>query len=77
MLYMVGSFIISGLLGVIIALRLMAIEEKEQGKKSRLTVRGKIVVALFIGLAIATFIVLINGMWWNCDASTCSFTWGY
>jgi hypothetical protein len=74
---MVGSFVISGLLGVIIALRLMAIEEKEQGKKSKLTVRGKIVVALLIGLAIATFIVLINGMWWNCDTSTCSFTWGY
>lgn len=74
---MVGSFIVSGLVGTVIALRLMAIEEQEQRKKSRLTVRGKIVVALSIGLAIATFIVLINGMWWNCDTSTCSFTWGY
>jgi hypothetical protein len=77
MLYMVGSFVISGLVGTVIALRLMAIEEKEQSKKSKLTVRGKLVVALSIGLAIATFIVLINGMWWNCDTSTCSFTWGY
>jgi ABC-type amino acid transport system permease subunit len=74
---MVGSFVISGLVGTVIALRLMAIEEKEQSKKSKLTVRGKLVVALSIGLAIATFIVLINGMWWNCDTSTCSFTWGY
>ena len=77
MLYMVSSFIISGLVGTVIALRLMAIEEKEQRKKSRLTVRGKLVVAFSIGIAIATFIVLINGMWWNCDTSTCSFTWGY
>lgn len=77
MLFMIGSFIVSGLVGTVIALRLMAIEEQERQIKSKLTVRGRIVVAVSIGIAIATFIVLVNGMWWNCDSATCSFTWGY
>lgn len=72
---MIGSFIISGLFGTIIALRLMAIEAQEH--KTKLTVRGRLVVAISIGIAIAVFILLINGMWWNCDSATCSFTWGY
>ena len=77
MLFMIGSFIVSGLVGTVIALRLMAIEDRERQVKSKLTVRGRLVVATSIGIAIALFIVLINGMWWNCDTATCSFTWGY
>jgi hypothetical protein len=77
MLFMIGSFIVSGLVGTVIALRLMAIEDRERQVKSKLTVRGRLVVAISIGIAIALFIVLVNGMWWNCDTTTCSFTWGY
>ena len=77
MLFMIGSFIVSGLVGTVIALRLMAIEDRERQVKSKLTVRGRLVVATSIGIAIALFIVLVNGMWWNCDTATCSFTWGY
>ena len=72
---MIGSFMLSALVGTLIALRLMAIEAQE--KRSKLTIRGRIVVATSIGLAIALFIVLVNGMWWNCDTTSCSFTWGY
>jgi hypothetical protein len=50
---MIGSFIISGFVGTLIALRLMAIDAQEQGKKSNLTVRGRLVVGILIGIAIA------------------------
>ena len=72
---MIGSFIVAGLAGTVIALRLMALDAQEHGTK--LTVRGRLVVGILIGLGIALFIVLVNGMWWNCDTATCSFTWGY
>ena len=75
MLFMIGSFIVAGLFGTVIALRLMALDAQEHGTK--LTVRGRLVLGITIGLAIAFFVVLINGMWWNCDTNTCSFTWGY
>ena len=79
MLFMISSFIISGLIGTLIALRLMALDAQE--KPSKLTVRGRLVVGILIGLAIGLFIVLVNGMWWDCSVaeygSSCQFTWGY
>jgi hypothetical protein len=76
---MIGSFIVSGLVGTLIALRLMALDAQE--KPSKLTVRGRLVVGILIGLAIALFIVLVNGMWWDCtiydSGSSCQVTWGY
>ena len=79
MLFMIGSFIISGLIGTLIALRLMALDAQE--KPSKLTVRGRLVVGILIGIAIALFVVLVNGMWWDCtiydSGSSCQFTWGY
>jgi hypothetical protein len=76
---MIGSFIVAGLLGTIIALRLMALDAQEHGTK--LTVRGRLVKGILIGLGIALFIVLVNGMWWDCtvydSGSACQFTWGY
>jgi hypothetical protein len=76
---MIGSFIISGFLGTLIALRLMALDA--QVTPTKLTVRGRLVVGISIGLAIAVFIVLVNGMWWDCtiydSGSSCQFTWGY
>jgi hypothetical protein len=79
MLFMIGSFVVAGLLGTIIALRLMALDAQEHGTK--LTVRGRLVKGILIGLGIALFIVLVNGMWWDCtvydSGSACQFTWGY
>jgi hypothetical protein len=75
MLFMIGSFIVAGLLGTVIALRLMALDAQEHGTK--LTVRGRLALGITIGLVIALFVVLVNGMWWNCDTATCNFTWGY
>jgi hypothetical protein len=76
---MIGSFVVAGLLGTIIALRLMALDAQEYGTK--LTVRGRLVKGILIGLGIALFIVLVNGMWWDCtvydSGSACQFTWGY
>ena len=77
MWYPVLLFIFAGFLGTLLALRLQALDAQE--RKSTLTRRGRIVVALLIGIAIAVFIVLVNGMWWNCNTLTneCYFTWGY
>ena len=76
---MISSFIISGLIGTLIALRLMALDARETPTK--LTVRGRLVVGILVGTAIALFVVLVNGMWWNCSVddygSVCQFTWGY
>ena len=76
---MIASFIISGFIGTLIALRLMALDAQEHGTK--LTVRGRFVVGMMIGIAIALFIVIVNGMWWDCtvydSGSSCRFTWGY
>lgn len=70
--------VLSGLLGTIIALRLMAIDEKET--PSTLTRRGKIVVGILCGIGVAVVVILINGMWWNCDLNAgskgqCSLLW--
>ena len=77
MLYPVILFVVSALLGTLLALRLMAIDAQEQ--RSSLTRRGRIVAGLLIGSAIAVFVVTLNGMWWNCDtaSNTCNFFWGY
>ena len=79
MWFMISSFIISGLIGTLIALRLMALDARETPTK--LTVRGRLVVGILVGTAIALFVVLVNGMWWNCSVddygSVCQFTWGY
>lgn len=76
---MIVSFLISGLIGTLIALRLMAIDAMEH--HSNLTVRGRIVFGLLIGLGVALFVLLVNGMWWDCtsyeDGSVCHMTWGY
>jgi hypothetical protein len=79
MLFMIISFIISGFIGTLIALRLMAIDAKEHG--TNLTVRGRLTLGLLIGLGIALFVLIVNGMWWDCsvydDGSKCQMTWGY
>ena len=76
MLYPIILFILSGLAGTVLALRLMAIDAQET--RTILTRRGRIVTGVAIGIAIALFVVAINGMWWNCDlTNNCSFTWGY
>jgi hypothetical protein len=72
-------FIVVGMLGTLLALRLMAIDAQEH--RTKLTIRGRIVVALIIGLTIASVVFLINGIWWDCDLtqsnSICKVTWGY
>lgn len=57
--------IITGAFGTILALRLMAIDAQEHGTK--LTVRGRVVVGLLCGLAIALVVMVMNGVWWDCD----------
>lgn len=78
-MYAVILFIVAGLIGTLLALRLMALDAQET--PTRLTVRGRIVVGLLVGLSIATFVVLFNGIWWNCDltdtSSVCEIKWGY
>ena len=73
-------FVVSGVFGTILALRLMALEETAQTRN--LTVRGRIVIGLIAGLVIATFIIVVCGMWWDCDlragaTTQCSIRWGY
>jgi hypothetical protein len=78
-MYYAIMFIIVGMLGTLVALRLMAIDAQE--RPTKLTVRGRLVVGLIIGLSVATFVFLINGIWWDCDLtdsnSICRVTWGY
>jgi hypothetical protein len=78
-MYYAIMFIIVGMLGTLVALRLMAIDAQE--RPTKLTVRGRLVVGLIIGLSVATFVFLINGIWWDCDLtdsnSICKVTWGY
>ena len=79
-MYAVFLFIVSGVLGTILALRLMALEAEV--KPTRLTVRGRIVVGVSVGLLLAIFVVLLCGMWWDCDlragsTTPCSIGWGY
>lgn len=75
MLYPVILYLVAGFFGTLLALRLMAIDAQES--KSILTRRGRIVTGIAIGMVIGAIVVIINGSWWNCDAATCSFTWGY
>ena len=78
-MYYAIMFIVVGMLGTLVALRLMAIDAQE--RPTKLTVRGRLVVGLIIGMSVATFVFLINGIWWNCDLtdseSICKVTWGY
>jgi hypothetical protein len=78
-MYYAIMFIVAGMLGTLLALRLMAIDAQEHGTK--LTIRGRVVVALIVGLSIASVVFLINGIWWDCDLtqsnSICKVTWGY
>lgn len=77
MLFMIGLFVLSGLVGTFLALRLQAIEAQE-GRKTVLTRRGKIVVSVLIGIGVAIFVVLVNGLWWECAPSgICKYDWGY
>jgi hypothetical protein len=57
MLYPVILFIISGVLGTVLALRLMALDAQQT--PTRLTVRGRIVVGISIGIAIAIAVILL------------------
>lgn len=75
MLYPVILYLVAGFFGTLLALRLMAIDAQES--RSNLTRRGRIVAGIAFGLLIGTIVVLINGSWWNCDATSCSFDWGY
>lgn len=78
-MYAVILFIVTGFIGTLLALRLMALDAQET--PTRLTVRGRIVVGLLVGLLIALFVVFVNGIWWDCDltdsSSVCRVTWGY
>ena len=78
-MYYAIMFIVAGMLGTLLALRLMAIDAQEH--RTSLTIRGRVVVALIIGLSIASVVFLINGIWWDCDLtqsnSICKVTWGY
>lgn len=78
-MYAVILFMVTGFIGTLLALRLMALDAQET--PTRLTVKGRIVVGLLVGLLIATIVVFINGIWWNCDltdsSSICRVTWGY
>jgi hypothetical protein len=56
---------VSGILGTIVALRLMALDAKETPTK--LTVRGRIVVGLLCGIGVALVVTLFQGIWWDCD----------
>lgn len=79
MLYPVILYLVAGFFGTLLALRLMAIEAQE--RKTLLTRRGRLVVGIVCGLTVGAIVVLINGMWWNCDLTDstqqCRFTWGY
>jgi hypothetical protein len=78
-MYAVILFIVTGFIGTVLALRLMALDAEVI--PTRLTVRGRVVVGLLVGLMIAAFVVFINGVWWNCDltdaSSVCEVRWGY
>lgn len=79
-MYLAISFMFFGLMGTLLALRLMAIDAQEHG--TRLTVRGRIVFGVIIGIGFALFILLISGFWWDCDlranaTSPCRVYWSY
>lgn len=78
-MYIAIMAVISGLLGTVIALRLMAIDAQE--KKSTLTIRGRLVVGLLCGIGFALVVFVTNNLWWDCDlragaTTPCSVHWG-
>lgn len=71
-------FLASTAIGGIGALRLMALNAAEHG--TTLTIRGRLVVGLSIGLTIGVLSILIGGVWWDCDlragaTGECRVTW--
>jgi hypothetical protein len=77
-MYIVILACVSGIVGTLLALRLMALDAQEV--PSKLTVRGRIVVGLLCGIAMAIIVALFNGMWWDCDlragaTSACRLYW--
>lgn len=78
MFYMICLFILSGIVGTLISLRLQALEIQD-GHKTNLTRRGRIVVSVFIGLAIGLFVFFVSGLWWECDINgqNCGYDWRY
>lgn len=69
---------ISGTIGTVLALRLMALDAQEVPTK--LTVRGRVVVGLLCGITMALLVTLMSGMWWDCDlrpssTSACRLYW--
>jgi uncharacterized membrane protein YqjE len=77
MIFVIGLFVLSGLFGTFLALRLQAIELQE-GKKSILTRRGRVVSAVLVGIGVALFVFLLVGLWWECAPSgVCQYSWGY
>lgn len=71
-MFIIITFLASGLLGTIVALRLMAIEENHT-----LTRRGRLVVGISAGICVAIIVVFMNGLWWNCNSVSCGYDWGY
>lgn len=78
MFYMITVFVLSGIIGTLIALRLQALEIQD-GQTTTLTRRGRVVVSVLFGLGLALFMFWVSGLWWECDieANTCGYNWGY
>lgn len=72
-MFMIFVFLVGWILGAVLTLRFI----KTEGNPYHLTRAGKIVYASFAGIMVGLFIVLVDGMWWNCDSGTCQFAWGY
>lgn len=64
---------IFALIGTMISLRFTWLDKLEGN--NTLTRRGRITFSLAIGLGVFIMLVLMNGMWWNCDGAVCSWTW--
>lgn len=60
-------------IGSLISLRFTWIDRVEGN--NNLTRRGRIAFALLIGAGMFIFLVLMNGLWWNCDEAVCTWTW--
>ena len=72
-MYVVIMAGIFSIIGTLLSLRFTWLDKLEHG--NTLTRRGRIVFSLFIGLGVFIMLVLMNGMWWNCDSNVCSWTW--
>ena len=64
-MYYSFMFAMTGIVGTIFGLLLMALDAREV--PSKLTVRGRIIVGLLCGIGVALIVTLISGMWWDCD----------